>query len=167
MGYPDRHFKKVVFFIFVFLMTTAAHAIDMTHRLGVGIKDNLSKSLPSLAIVYYPTAEFAFTAGLGLDTQKNNSAMQINAGVRRIIFYEQNLNFYMGGQAAVVTYEDPTNGKQNGYELNAILGTQFFFQGLENLGFSFETGVGVVSLGEVRFRTLAIDPLHAGIIFYF
>ena len=121
----------------------------------------------SLAAVYYPTMEIAITAGAGLDTEKNNSAMQINAGARRVIFFEPNLNFFMGGQVAVVTYEDATNGKQNGYELQAVLGAEFFLQGLENLAFTFEMGAGIVSLGEVRFRTVGLDPLKAGLIFYF
>lgn len=149
------------------LFSSLAYSKDMTHRLGVGIKDNLSKSLPSLAMVYYPSMEYAFTGGVGLDTEKNNSAMQVNLGIRRVVFFEPNLNFYMGGQAALITDENTVDGKRNGYEINAHFGTEFFLQGLENLGFTFEMGVAVVSLGDVRFRTLAVDPLKAGLIFYF
>lgn len=156
-----------ILFVLVFFSMNSIYAKDLTHRLGVGIKDNLSKSLPSLAVIYYPSIELAFTAGAGLDTKKDNSASQINAGVRRVIFFEPNLNFYIGGQAALVSYEDPASGKSNGYELQAIAGTEFFFQGLENLAFTLEMGAGIVSLDNVRFRTVGLDPFHAGVIFYF
>ncbi|MNL42054.1 hypothetical protein D3C87_1644900 [compost metagenome] len=72
----------------------------------------------------------------------------------------------MGGELGLVNYED-ADDKKSGFELNALFGAEFFFQGLDSLAFTFEGGVGIISTDEVRFRTIADGPFRAGIIFYF
>lgn len=141
-------------------------AKDLTSRLGVGIKNNTSFDLPSLGAVYYPSADLGLTGGVGIDTQKDESRFTLNAGLRRILFREDNMNFYFGGQAGLINYET-VGKKESGFELNAFFGGEFFFTGLESLGFSFEGGVGVASLENVRLRTFADHPFRAGITFYF
>ena len=148
------------------LAAPAAEAKDMRQRLGMGIKNNNSFDLPALAAVYYAANEMAFVGGLGMDTRKDNSKFSLNAGARRILFFEEHMNFYMGGNVALVNVET-AGDKQNGWELSALFGTEFFLPGLENLAFTFEGGAGVVSMREVRFRTIADDPWRAGILFYF
>lgn len=143
-----------------------AEAKDLTNRLGVGVKKNTALDLPELAAVYYPVADIALAGGLGIDTKKDASRFTANAAVRRMIFKEANMNFYMGGSVGLINFE--TNSKkESGFELNALFGGEFFLTGLESLGFTFEGGVGIVSADEVRFRTLADGPFSAGIIFYF
>lgn len=141
-------------------------AKDLTNRLGVGVKKNTALDLPELAAVYYPVSDIALAGGLGIDTKKDASRFTANAAVRRIVFKENNMNFYMGGAVGLVNYET-AGKKESGFELNALFGGEFFLPGLESLGFTFEGGVGVVSADEVRFRTLAEGPFSAGIIFYF
>lgn len=147
-------------------LASPAHAKDLTHRLGVGVKNNTSFDMPSLAAVYYPNSDLGLTGGLGIDTQKNESRFALSAGLRRILFREDNLNFYFGGQAALINFETGAQ-KESGFELNALFGAEFFFTGLDSLGFSFEGGVGITSLDDTRFRTFADHPFRAGIIFYF
>lgn len=147
-------------------MASTALAKDLDSRLGIGIKDNTSESLPSLATVYYPNKDIGITGGLGIDTKKDNSKFAFTAGIRKILFRENQMNFYFGGQAGIVNYE--TGGvKENGFELAAIFGGEFFVTGLESLALTFEGGAGMASLKEVRFRTIADHPFRAGIIFYF
>lgn len=143
-----------------------AQAKDLTSRLGVGIKNDNSFNLPSLATVYYPSPDLAVTGGLGIDTASGASEFGFDVGVRRLIFREEHMNFYFGGQVAIVNQE--ANGTKNsGFELNGIFGAEFFLPGLESLAFTFEGGLGVSSLNSTRFRTIADDPFHAGIVFYF
>ncbi len=146
---------------------------DLTSRLGVGIKNNNSQDLPALATVYYPNANFGVTGSLGLDTEKNASKFSLNGGLRRILFREEHMNFYFGGQLGLVNYEGPNSDspsaleKQSGFELAGIFGAEFFLPGLDSLAFTFEGGVGITSMKEVRFRTIGDHPLRAGLIFYF
>ncbi len=164
------HKLNYVIFAFVFCIFTISSQVDakdMMHRLGVGFKNNTSESIPSLAVAYYASKNYALTGGFGVDTKKNYSSLQMNAGLRRMIYFENNLNFYMGAQFGVINFETPADGKNTGVDFLAVGGVEFFFSGLENLGFSLETGVGVSTLKDSRFRTVADDPLRAGILFYF
>jgi hypothetical protein len=158
--------KKLILWVSVLLLSELVVAKDLGSRLGVGIKNNASEDVPSVAVVYFPNNDFAVTGGMGIDTQKNQSKFVFSGGVRKILFRENQMNFYFGGQMGIVNYEY-SGDKQNGFELNAIFGGEFFFTGLDSLGFTFEGGAGIASLKEVRFRTIADSPLKAGIIFYF
>lgn len=155
--------------LFVGSLTVAgrAEAKDMTNRLGVGYKDTFSINLPGMALQYYPGADLGLSGVLGVDTQRDSSKFGMMAKVHRIIFHEENLHFYMGAGAGLISVES-AGSNQSGFELTGFAGTEFFFAGLENLGFSFEVGVGVTSLSNsVRFRTTGDSPVRAGIIFYF
>ena len=157
----------------ILLAGSQASAKDLNSRLGIGIKDNNSQTLPALAVVYYPNNDIGVTGSVGVDTQKNASKFSFNGGLRKLLFREDHMNFYYGGQVGLVNFEGlnsdtpATIEKQSGFELAAIFGAEFFFTGLDSLAFTFEGGVGIASLKEVRFRTIADNPLKAGIIFYF
>lgn len=156
------------FFAAIVLMLFAQQAIckDLTSRLGVGLKNQFGVDLPSIGVHYYPTADVGVTGALGVDTQKDESKFGFLAGLRKIIFKEDNMNFYMGGALGLLNYE--IAGENNsGFEMNGHVGGEFFFGGLDSLAFNFETGVAVTSVKSTRFRTMADHPFRAGIIFYF
>ena len=154
------------FVILTFLMGPGASAKEMPQRLGIGIKDNISRSLPSLAIVYHLDGHSALTGGFGLDTEKDNSSIQFNVGVRYVIFQEKNMHFYSGGQLGYLNYET-AGTKDSGIEFNMVGGAEFFLEGLENLGWTLEGGFGVSTAKNTRVRTIADNPFKAGMIFYF
>lgn len=155
-----------ILFIAILFLSSTVQAKELLHRLGVGFKDNTSVSIPSLAVSYFPASDFAITGGLGLDTKKDNSKFQANVGLRRIVFKEENMNFFFGGQVGLIT-DEVAGDKNSGYEINALIGGEFFLSGLDSLGFTFEAGMGVASVKDVRFRTIGNDPFRAGIVFYF
>jgi len=146
--------------------SNTASAKELVNRLGIGVKNDTSIDLPSLSVIYYPQTDIGITGGLGIDTQKDSSAFSFTGGVRRIVFKEDNMNFFMGGELGLVNKEY-SGDKQSGFSLSGLFGGEFFFHGLDNLGFSFQGGVGVVSLKDVRFRTIADAPLQAAVTFYF
>lgn len=154
------------------LLSTSAFAKELGNRLGVGYSDQFSESMPSLALRYWPDPKLGFGAALGVDTQEDNSKFGFMVKLYRIIFTEDNLNFYMGTGAGIISLETPTSAtastSDSGFELTGFCGGEFFFAGLENLGLSFEAGVGVTSIdSQVRFRTIGDSPIKAGITFYF
>lgn len=156
--------------ILIFLAgASAAHAKDLSTRLGVGYSNQfgLNGDLPSLAVRYYPNGDYGLMAALGVDTQENNSRFGAQVKILKIVFKEDNLNFYTGAGAGLVSQEQ-SNKNDSGFDLSGFVGAEFFLPGLENLGLSFEAGVGITSIdNEVRFRTIGDHPLRAGIIFYF
>jgi len=144
-----------------------ASAKDLTNRLGIGYKNQFSTDLPGIALQYYPGTDLGLSATLGVDTEKNNSKFGFMVKLLRIIFQEDNLNFYMGAGAGILSQE-LNNTNESGFELMGFGGAEFFFAGLENLGFSFEAGTAITSISSgVRFRTFGDHPLRAGITFYF
>lgn len=163
-----KHTIACSYFIVLMLLIWASPSLakNLNHRLGVGVKNNTVFDLPAVAAVYYPNDVMGVTGGFGTDTAKDNSKFTLNAGLRRILYREDNMNFYFGGQFGLVNFES-AGDKQSGFELNAVAGGEFFLAGLDSLGFSFEGGAGVTSMREVRFRTIGDHPLKAGIIFYF
>ena len=146
-----------------------ALAKDLSTRLGVGYSNQfgLDDDLPSIAMRYYPNGEYGIMGALGVDTTEGNSRFGAQVKILKIVFKEDNLNFYTGAGAGLVSQEK--SGKNNsGFDLSGFVGCEFFMPGLENLGLSFETGVGVTSVdSQVRFRTIGDHPLRAGIMFYF
>jgi hypothetical protein len=146
---------------------SSAEGKDLTNRLGIGYINQFSSQAPALAVQYYPSMDLGLSAALAVDTERDNSSFGIMAKLYRIVFQEENLNFYMGAGVGLVSQESPGE-TQSGFELMGFMGSEFFFSGLENLGFRFEAGVGVTSLASgVRFRTFGDRSLRAGIIFYF
>ena len=156
-----------IFMTAAVLFGNQAQSKDLSNRLGVGFKNQFSFDMPAIAVQYYPGADLGLAAVIGVDTQQNSSRFGAMVKLNRIVFQEDNLNFYMGAGAGLLSYE--TNGtNQSGFELMAYGGAEFFLAGLENLGFSFEFGPAVTSLSsQVRFRTFGDSPLRAGITFYF
>lgn len=157
--------KKIIF-AFVFITTAVASAKDLTSRLGIGFSNQWGVELPSIATTYYPTADIGITGALGVDTQKDDSKFGFAGGVRKIIFKEENLNFYMGGLIGLLSYEIDGDNK-SGLEMNGHVGAEFFWPGLDNLGVNIQTGVAITSVKDTRFRTMADHPLRAGFTFYF
>ena len=159
---------RIVLLALVLSVGFSASAKDLSRRLGVGYSDQfgLRQSLPSLAARYYPNSEYGLMGAIGVDTEENNSRFGAQAKIVKLIFKEDNMNFYTGAGAGLVSQEN-FGDNDSGFDLMGVLGGEFFLPGLESLGFTFEGGVGVVSADEVRFRTLAEGPFSAGIIFYF
>lgn len=162
-----RFFLAFSIFISALGLAATANAKDLTSRMGVGYRNSLvTMSLPSVAIFYYPSPDFNVFGSLGVDTEDNNSKFAFAGGVRRLIFKEENMNFFGGGHVAMVNQE-VASSKDSGYEVAAVVGGEFFLPGLDSLGFNFETGMGITTVKKTRFRTLGDSFLNAGIVFYF
>jgi hypothetical protein len=166
--------RKIGFLMsFLFFLTgPSAFAVDLTNRLGVGFSEQMGAvNLPMITAHYYPNDRFALSAALGIDTKKDDSAFAVLGKLRRIVFTERQMNFYMGAAAGYSTHDEfvgaVTETKSN-FELSALLGAEFFFPGLDSLAFMFETGIGIITGdGGSRFRTIGDNPFMAGIVFYF
>jgi hypothetical protein len=167
------HLSKLVLLSVLFALPHFAQAKELTNRLGIGYSDQFSEELPSVTMRYWPDPKLGVGAALGIDTQKDESKFGFMARLYRIIFTEDNMNFYMGTGAGLISVETKntvTNKSSNdsGFELNGFFGCEFFLPGLDSLGITFEGGVGVTSISsEVRFRTMGDSPIRAGMTFYF
>lgn len=148
-------------------LVSTTYAKDLTSRLGVGFSNQMIVDLPGLVAKYYPNNSLGLSAAIGVDTENNASKFGFLVKVFRVIFPEDHMNFYMGAGAGLLSLEQQ-GSNSSGFELSGFVGGEFFFTGLESLGFSFEAGIGVISISNgVRFRTIGHSPIQAGITFYF
>jgi hypothetical protein len=148
------------------LISPLSFAKELTHRLGVGFRNTTTMDIPSVAAFYYPSPDLGVIGQLGLDTKDQASKFHFGVELRRIVFKEENMNFFMAGDLGLVSQEQ-SGSTDSGFELGASVGAEFFLHGLDNLGFNFQTGVGVTNVRKVRFNTTAWDLFKAGIVFYF
>lgn len=161
-----RRLSLLIVSTLVLLVAGTVSAKSMESRLGIGYRNVGPSHLPALAMQYYPNSNLGLTGALGIDTAENNSKFALEFGLRKRIFEEDNLNFFMGGNFALLT-EESNNSKKSGYEISAVVSTEFFLPGLENLGFNMDAGIGVSNIDKVRFRTVGNSFLSGGVIFYF
>ncbi|MES2767630.1 MAG: organic solvent tolerance protein [Bdellovibrionota bacterium] len=165
--------KQIILIAALVLLSTSAFAKDLNHRLGIGYANQMSVDVPSIQAKYWVDPDLGFSVDLGIKTGDAESAFGIMAKAYKVIFPEENLNFYMGGGAGLISQKISVakggDGKNDsGFELMTFVGAEFFLPGLESLAFSFEAGVGVVSIrSDSEFRTIGHSPLNAGMIFYF
>lgn len=159
-------------FLVCFMAQPVAQAKDLTNRLGIGFSNQFSQSLPSVSAYYYPNPELGLGLALGVNTEDDDSKFGLQFKIYRVIFPEDNMNFYMGASAGLLSYETSNSAggtdNESGFELNGFFGGEFFFAGLDSLAFRFEAGLGIVSVDSgVTFRTIGDSPINAGVTFYF
>lgn len=167
--------RSIIAAVLILFCANGAQARELANRLGIGFSDQfgLTNSMPGIAARYYPTSDIGVSGVIGVDTQKDASQFGFMAKVFKIIFKEDNMNFYVGAGLGLVSQQtrDATTlltRNDSGFMADGYFGTEFFFSGLENLGFSFEAGIGVTSISsQVRFRTMGDSPFRAGMTFYF
>ncbi len=164
----NKLLKHICIIPFVALISSQAMAVNLADRIGIGYSNSfLSGDLDSVQVKYSPTNTLSLVGALGINTRDDNSTFGFSAKAHKIIFHETNLNFYLAGHAAFISQEFG-NDTESGTEFAVLGGVEFFIPGLENLGITFETGFGISSLGNgITFKTVALHPLQAGMIFYF
>lgn len=163
---------RLILFGLLLSWAVPASAVELTNRLGLGFSQQMGAvDLPMITAHYYPNPRYAVSAALGVDTKKDDSKFGALVKLRRMIFMENQMNFYMGAATGFSSHEEQVGvvfENRSNFEFSAILGGEFFFTGLDSLAFTFETGIGIITGdGGSRFRTVGDDMFSAGIIFYF
>jgi hypothetical protein len=167
-----KHIISLALFLLISSTINNAGAVDLTNRLGLGFSQQMGAvDIPMITAHYYPNQRFAISAALGVDTKKDDSKFGALVKLRRMIFMENQMNFYMGAASGFSSHEElegTVYENKSNFEFSAILGGEFFFTGLDSLAFTFETGIGIITGdGGSRFRTVGDNIMSAGIIFYF
>lgn len=145
-------------------------AADLRGRMGIGFTNQLANDLPALSLKIQQSKTFGIGGLLGFNS--NEEATLYGAGIKfyRIIFDEPQLNFYLAGLIATQNYFDPTDDStKTGYQVDGTLGTEFHFQGIESIGFSFEFGISARNTDPEEgssFQTLGDNFLKAAVHFY-
>jgi hypothetical protein len=161
---------KHFFLFFILLLSTHSFAADLRGRMGVGASNQLANNVPALSLKIQQSKTFAMGGVLGFKSDQDHTLYGAGLKLYRIIFDEPQLNFYMAGLFATQNYLDEKSDKvKSGYQIDGTLGTEFHFQGLESIGFSFEFGLSVRNAnasGGTSFQTLGDQFVKAAVHFY-
>ena len=159
-----------------------AQARDLRGRFALGFNNNFSSfsSLsvkigmptprPTLNIQAQALVGFSISAVAGEEVDSGSDDVdQFFAGGRLLlpILAEDNLNLY-GGIGAGYVRQKNAEGPLHRLRAQAVVGVEFFFFGLENLGFSAEFGLKLdLSPGQVDVETSSGSAASVGIHYYF
>lgn len=145
-----------------------AAAKNLDSRVGAGVTLPDFNSLGSLSVRYHPSPYFALQGVFGFTTQDGVNATVLGGKIHRNAYLEENMNFYVGlGGLVLANKATPAGNVSTGIEIDALLGAEFFFAGLPNLGFQAETGIGVRSLRGTYLKTLGTGLSSIGLHYYF
>lgn len=164
--------RSLIIVILLAFSSTWLFAKDLGGRMGIGFSDlslTSTETNPAISFKIGFTEYMTLGVSVGLDTQKNDNKLTAGAKLFRNAFLEENCNFYVGAGVFVNTQKTPATNNENktGFIVTGFIGAEFFFQGLPNLGFSFETGISLDTIGSVRFRTAGNSFVTSGIHYYF
>ena len=147
------------------LTASPAQAKDLGNRFALGANMHLG-SVPALSVRYglptgNPAVNIQVEAAAGFWTVSNSKADAVAAG--RVLYgvvAEDNMNLFLGAGAGA----NVTAGVAN-FRVQPVMGADFFFFGLENLGFTAEWGVNVDVGGSTTAGTSA--SLGGGVHYWF
>lgn len=150
----------------IFFFAANAFALNLQNRLGIGFSNQLITGGPVLSIKLQNAYNFAIGGLLGVSSEENDTNYAAGLKLYRIIYDEPQLTFYLAGMGAFFTYEFEEE-THSGHQLDASFGSEFHFQGLESIGFSFEFGLGASRFEDKnRFSTIGNSFVKSAVHFY-
>jgi hypothetical protein len=154
--------------LFIFSFSASSHAMSLLGRLGIGMSKQLVTGMETLSFKIQRNRALAVGGLFGLQSNTESTNYAIGGKLYRLIYDEPQLNFYSAATGAFFSYQNSSSGEtENGYQIEASFGTEFSFQGLESIGFSFEFGAGYTKYdGQSTFRTLGHNVVSSAVHFY-
>ncbi len=147
-------------------LPSIAQAKDLRNRFGLGFNNQIGH-IPALSMRYWlPAPSPAINVAVELDgglsiVDSAADAMFLGGRVLYGFVTEDNMNLYAAIGAGFMTL-----GEEQDLRIQPALGTEFFFFGLDNLGFAAEWGLSV-DLGESsKLYTVSGGP-GIGVHYYF
>lgn len=162
-----KYLKTLVFLVSLFSLSQV-YAVDRIGRLGIGSSQSSASGLRTLSLKLQRSRSSSLGAYFGVNSEDGTTTYAAGGRLYRIIYDEPQLDFYSVLSLGMYTYEVDAGGStDSGYELEGGLGTEFSFQGLESLGFSFEFGLRLYTQdSETNMGTFGHDIIKAAIHFY-
>lgn len=160
-------YKILLVFILVLCNVSKSRAMNLSGRLGLGLSNQVVSGIDALSLKLQRNRASAFGALIGVDSSSDASNYALGLKGYRVIYDEPQLNFYSALTGIFFTYQDPDDSTDSGYQAEAALGTEFTFQGLESVGFSFEFGLGLTKHnGATSVKTIGHNVLVSAVHFY-
>ncbi len=138
--------KFLTITLFSLLCCHAYADVNVLGRLGIGFTNQLANDMGAISFKVQRSRAFALGVVVGFNAEDSETTYGAGVKLYRNIYEEPNLRFYMAGLFAAVS--DIINStKESGMQIDGTMGTEFHLNGVESIGFSFEFGVSVNTLG--------------------
>jgi hypothetical protein len=148
------------------LTLSPAFALNKVGRMGVGMSNQLINEIPALSVKIQQNRQYALGALLGFRSGDDDTLYGAGLRLYRVIYEEPLLNFYMAASLISLNFQEQDKTK-SGYQVDGTFGSEFHFDGLESIGFSFEFGLSLNrGPNGSSFETLGQNFLKAAIHFY-
>lgn len=155
----------ILFLFFIVLAPSLAWSRDNVGRMGIGTSSQIATDLPAISFKILNNPSFGIGGLFGISTSESGGGHAAGLKFYKIIFDEPQLQFYASGMGALLKREGDSNDG-SGFQLDFTFGSEFTFQGLESLGFSFEFGVSMNKVDEFVIETVGYHVIAAAIHFY-
>jgi hypothetical protein len=150
--------------VFMLVMQDNANAYSLIGRLGLGTSNQFQTTTDMQALTVKVQRSRRTSIGALMAVSANSGTTNYGFGLKvyRIIYDEPQLNFYSAFMFGIVSENDST-----GYQADATFGTEFHFQGIESIGFSFEFGISLNKYDSgTTFETVGLNLVQAAVHFY-
>lgn len=145
----------------------SSYAASMVGRLGIGMTNHIENNLKAFSIKLQRNRSTAIGGHFGLDSSSDGVLYAMGLKIYRIIYEEPQLNFYSALSGGLFSYLNSSDDIEQGYQFEGKFGTEFSFQGIESVGFSFEFGLGLIkNYGETHIKTIGHNTLVSAVHFY-
>lgn len=138
--------RIIIVIIALLTFSTSSFAMSLLGRLGLGTTNQVVTGIDAFSIKLQRNRSIALSGIFGLNNSSDTSNYALGAKIYRLIYDEPQLNFYSALTGIMFTYQNDGD-TVSGYQIDAGLGSEFSFQGLESIGFSFEFGMGMNKYG--------------------
>ena len=136
------------------LFALPASAKDLSGKWGVGFTKAFApegSGLSAIGVRYWVDRQLGVEGLFGyksVNRDDDDDRRDFNLGARFLIkmVEEDNLHAY-GGAGLALLYSKVEDESDTGVGVDAFVGVEYFFQGLPNLGFSSEVGLGLSDVG--------------------
>ncbi len=153
----------------LFVSATVLLAKDLNGRVGLGFNSQLSPNgINSASLKIWTTPDICLQPILGFEFTDDVNEIDIGGKLLYKLKDEKNMNVYTGGGIGVAIVDPDVGDSETAFSIGALLGVEYFFSGLPNLGFSSEIEFLVSDYLENTTVGLDADTfLTAGIHYYF
>lgn len=150
------------------IVSNSSYALSLMGRLGVGMSDHLVTDMNMLSLKLQNSRVSAIGGSFGVDTSEEGSFYALGLKYYQLVYEEPQLNFYSAAGINIFTYQnEDEDATESGYQLDGLFGTEFSFQGLESIGFSFEFGISLYNIyEETHIATTGNNFLKSAVHFY-
>lgn len=163
----------------LFAFMTLAHAKDLRNHVGVGVDTALGHGVSTVTGTSAAIPALSLRFGLPASSPNVNVQIELDGGFNagggeearylaggRVLYgvvVEDNMNLYLGAGAGYLG-----QGSTGRVRIQPTMSAQWFFFGLENLGFSAECGVSIDAGGSQGARAVTVGGVPAvGLHYYF